>query len=88
VLHSYDERAPKLGRALVVVDDVGRETKGSFDEALCAFLDDASTRFVLTTNLDRAAFRARYEDRLIDRLNDCARAITAVGESRRKRGDF
>lgn len=84
VLHAYDDRAPKLGSRIVVVDDVGRETKADLDEALCAFIDDKDTRFILTTNLKREDFRKRYDARLVDRLNHCAIAITVKGESRRK----
>lgn len=85
VLHSYDENAPKLGRSLVVIDDVGRETKADFGEALCSFIDDTDTRFVITTNLKKDEFRARYDERLVDRLNDCARAVTVKNASMRKK---
>ena len=84
VLHAYDDAAPKLSKRLVVIDDVGRETKTDFEEALCAFLDDSDARFILTANLTRDDFSKRYDLRLIDRLNDCAVAATAKGESRRK----
>lgn len=89
VLHSYDEDSPRLGRDLLVVDDVGRETKPDFVEALCAFIDECGTRFILTTNLQREEFRTRYDPRLIDRLNDCAKAVSIKGDSmRRKDGGF
>src|SRR5690606_11973582 len=84
VLHAYDERSPKLGSGLVVVDDIGRETKADFEEALCAFIDDVDTRFILTTNLVRDDFRARYDSRLIDRLNHCAIAVSLKERSRRR----
>lgn len=85
VLHAYDANAPKLGEGLVVIDDVGRETKADFCEALCAFIDDKSARFVITTNLKKEDFRARYDERLVDRLNDCARAVTVKSASMRKK---
>lgn len=88
ILHSYDANAPRVGEDLVVIDDCGRETKADFCEAMCAFLDDTATRFVLTTNMQRDAFRAHYDERLIDRLNHCAKAFTVKGESRRMKGDF
>lgn len=84
VMHSYDENAPKLGLDVVVVDDVGRETKADFCEALCEFIDTHSTRFVLTTNLTRDDFKQRYDARLIDRLNHYAKAIAVKGPSRRR----
>jgi DNA replication protein DnaC len=85
VLHAYDANAPKLGEALVVIDDIGRETKADFCEALCAFVDDKSSRFVITTNLTKDDFRARYDDRLVDRLNACARAVSVKSPSMRKK---
>jgi DNA replication protein DnaC len=88
VLHSYDSEAPKLGCHLVVIDDCGRETKTDFCEALCAFIDDTDTPFVLTTNMQKEAFRKHYDERLIDRLNHCAKALAVKGDSRRKKGDF
>jgi hypothetical protein len=89
VLHDYDEKSPKLGSDLVIIDDVGRETKADFCEALCAFMDDKATRFVLTTNMQKEAFRAHYSDeRLIDRLNHCAKAFTVKGDSKRMKGEF
>lgn len=89
VLHSYDDKAPKLGTDLIVVDDLGRETKADFVEALCAFLDDHDTRFILTTNLQKDEFRTHYDPRLVDRLNECAKAVSIKGDSmRRKDGGF
>lgn len=84
VLHSYDERSPKLAKGVVIIDDVGRETKADFEESVCTFIDDRDTRFVITTNLTRDDFRARYDARLIDRLNHCARAVALKGASRRR----
>jgi DNA replication protein DnaC len=85
MLHSYDSEAPKLGRKLIVIDDIGRETKQDFCEAVCAFLDDSLVRLVMTTNLSRDEFRARYDERLLDRLNDVGVALTIKGESKRKK---
>lgn len=86
VLHQYDENAPKLGRHLVVIDDVGRETKAEFCEALCAFIDDFSARILLSTNDTKERFRSRYDVRLIDRLNEIGTSIGIKGESRRGNG--
>ena len=89
MLHKYDKDAPRLGDTLVVVDDVGRETRTDFEEALCTFLDDSGLRLVMTTNLTKDQFRERYGMRVVDRLLECGAALTVKGESRRKRqGDF
>lgn len=84
VLHAYDAEAPRLGGDLVVVDDVGRETKADFCEALCAFIDDHAASVLLTTNLKKDQFRERYDVRLIDRLREVGRAVDLKGESRRR----
>jgi DNA replication protein DnaC len=86
VMHSYDASAPSLGDDLVVVDDLGRDTKSDFDEAMCAFIDDRDTRILLTTNLSKEAFRERYDIRLIDRMGAIGVGVTLKGESRRTRG--
>lgn len=88
VLHDYDPNAPKLGTDLVIIDDCGRETKADFCEALCAFIDDTATRFIITTNMQKDVFKAHYDERLIDRLNHVAKAFTVKTGSRRRRGDF
>lgn len=91
MLHDYDVKSPKLGTDLVVVDDLGRrsETEGDFEEALCTFLDDREQRMVMTTNLTKEDFRARYGSRVVDRLLEVGHAISIRGESRRKHtGDF
>lgn len=89
VLHQYDDDAPRLGRDLVVVDDVGLETRPDFEQALCVFIDDYDARLVMTTNLTKEAFRERYGARVVDRLLECGSAITIKGESRRrKNGEF
>lgn len=89
VLHRYDDDAPPLGGDLVVIDDVGRETKTDFCEALCTFIDDYRARILLSTNDTKERFRSRYDLRLIDRLNEVGTSIGIKGESRRgKDGGF
>lgn len=89
VLHQYDEDAPRLGKDLIVIDDVGRETKADFCEALCTFIDDYRARILLSTNDTKERFRGRYDLRLIDRLNEIGTSIGIKGESRRgKDGGF
>lgn len=88
VLHAYADGAPKL-QPVVVVDDIGRETKADFTEALCVVLDDRSRLLLGSTNLHKLAMREHYDQRLLDRL--CARCIAfdVPGASLRPRaGDF
>jgi DNA replication protein DnaC len=85
MLHSYDAKAPHIGSALVVIDDIGRETKADFEEALVVLIDDHLTRFVLTTNLTVQELSARYGERLVDRLHHECQFIALSGTSRRRR---
>lgn len=82
VLHSYDPASPRLAPEFVV-DDMGRETKADFAEALCEVLDQGKHRMVITTNLTRAQFRERYDLRLVDRMNECCAAFDVPGKSMR-----
>lgn len=83
VLHDYDDKSPKL-RGLVVIDDVGLESRADFVTALCELLDRSGHTLIITTNLKRQTMRERYDLRLLDRLNDCARAIDLPEKSMRK----
>lgn len=88
VLHDYDEKSPKL-RSLVVIDDVGLESRADFTTALCELLDRSGHTLVITTNLVKKTMRERYDLRLLDRLNDTARAIDLPEKSmRRQDGGF
>lgn|GEM_PF-4626307 len=92
ILHAYDRDAPELCRR-VVVDDLGRETKPNFGEALCRLLDAADDGgnahiVLITTNLTREQIRARYEPRLVERLNQRCVAVDVRGKSLRRDGGF
>lgn len=88
VLHSYDEASPKLYKH-IVIDDLGRETKADFAEALCEVLDSPEPTVLITTNLTRQQLRDRYDLRLLDRLNDTCIAVDLPGKSmRRQDGGF
>lgn len=93
MLHDYDPQSPKIDDkvTLVVVDDIGRETKqAGLIEALCLLLDRRNLRVVMSTNLSKAAFREVYaEPRLLERLRESTYAadVRPVGE-RRPSGDF
>jgi DNA replication protein DnaC len=93
LLHAYDRDAPRLHRH-VVLDDLGRETKSDFAEALCRLLDpvDRSTRLphvvLVTSNLTRDQMRQRYEPRVLDRLGHRCVAVDVTGPSLRRNGGF
>lgn len=84
VMHAYDDKSPKLGHGFVV-DDMGRETKADFAEALCTVLDSGEHRMVITTNLTQSQMRERYDARLLDRMNELCVAFDVPGESMRPR---
>lgn len=92
VLHDYDPKAPRVGTAFVVVDDVGRHQRGTddLDEALCTLIDTSDARFVITTNMTRDEMRELFKGgALIARLRDCAWPITVPDRVWRKTGgDF
>lgn len=83
VIHAYDAKAPKIAKGMVVVDDLGRETKADFEEALVQLIDDTLTRFVITTNLTREEMVTRYGERLIDRLDAECLTVATSGKSMR-----
>lgn len=85
MLHAYDEKAPKIGTRMVVIDDIGRETKVDFEEALVVLIDDHMTRFVITTNLTMDEVSKRYGERLIDRLYHECEIVSLSGSSKRRR---
>lgn len=85
VLHDYDENSPKLNHGFVL-DDMGRETKSDFTEALCAVLDGGKHKMVITTNETKQQMRERYDLRLLDRMNECCVAFDVPGKSLRDQG--
>ena len=86
MLHSYDDTAPAIGRDLVILDDMGRETKASFQEALTSFLDSRLTPMIITTNDTLLTWEQRYDPRLMDRLSDEGERFVIAGDSMRQRG--
>lgn len=77
MVHDYDQHSPRLdGVTLVVVDDIGCETRPGFGEAWRRLLDYADVSLVMTTNLTKPEMRERYPDRrLLRRLLETTRAI-------------
>ncbi len=74
--------------ALLVIDDLGRETVSPWTlERLQGILDarwSNELRTVVTTNLDGAKFLNRYGDPIVDRLKDGMTYVEIQGNSRRR----
>lgn len=91
VLHAYDKDSPAL-HPYVVLDDMGRETKPDFQEALCRVLESAEDgvgrTLLITSNLTKEQMRHRYEPRLLDRLGHFCVAVDVRGPSLRRSGGF
>lgn len=75
----------------LVVDDVGAEysdVKGNFLAILDELIADRAANrrpMILTTNLDAAAFKLRYGERIADRIREVGRFVSIDGGSLRKR---
>lgn len=75
----------------LVIDDLGAEyadKNGNFGAILDELVSDrhANRRpMILTTNLDAAAFKARYDERIADRIRECGKFVSLTGASMRKR---
>lgn len=83
VLHAYDDRSPRIYRK-VVIDDMGRERKPEFADALCDLLDMPDVTILITSNLTTPQFKERYTDpRLLDRLNDSCAGVRIKSPSMR-----
>lgn len=87
----YDraERNAWLKAQALVLDDLGGEyvdTKGSLmadlDELVDTYYGDQRP-LLITTNLDREAFKSRYGQRIADRLRECGRWFSIASESLR-----
>ncbi len=93
MLHDYDPLSPKIGPnvRLVVVDDIGRESKqAGLVESLCILLDRRKLRVVMSTNLGKNDFAQVYKDeRLLERLRETTFAADVkAGGPRYAPGDF
>jgi DNA replication protein DnaC len=84
VLHQYDDDAPELGTQLVVIDDMGQETKADFALAMTMFLDDYGARLIITTNDLENVSAERYADtRLMERFKEDTQTFELTGPSMR-----
>jgi DNA replication protein DnaC len=89
----YDDGA--MGRLLqtgrLVVDDMGVEfidERGAYQSLLDEVINDryANRRpTLLTTNLDAESFKARYGERIADRIRECGKFVSVGAASMRKK---
>lgn len=72
---------------LLVMDDVGAETLAGVAPAMLDELMDvrygSGRRTVITSNLSGSAFKARYGERIADRIRECGIVETLTGSSMR-----
>lgn len=78
-----------LKQRLLVLDDLGTETgvdDKRWSTAFGSFIDHRQMfgKTIITTSLTREAMDLRYDERITDRLNDCAVLVTIVTESMRR----
>lgn len=75
----------------LVLDDLGAEyldAKGSFNVDLDELIDTyyAEERpLIITTNLQAAAFKQRYGERVVDRIRECGKWVDISASSMRRR---
>lgn len=89
--YARDERERWMGAAALVLDDLGAEYadgKGSFlvdlDELVDVFYGDCRS-LLITTNCGADAFKARYGERIADRIRECGVFFEWSGPSFRGR---
>ncbi len=87
----YDAEVELLGRCkALVLDDLGTEYadgKGFFQSNLDGLIDDRYSRklaTVITTNVPFDEFKARYQDRISDRLREAGQFVEVAGGSLRR----
>lgn len=89
--YDQDARENWQGRRAMILDDLGAEyldPKGSFLVDLDELVDHyyASKRYlIITTNCDKATFKNRYGERIVDRLAEAGTWIAVPGTSRRRK---
>jgi DNA replication protein DnaC len=76
---------------VIVIDDLGMEfddKSGSFRSLFDSIINarySAMRKTIMTTNLDAAAFKERYGERVADRIRECGKFIVCAGASLRKK---
>lgn len=89
--YDNDEMNRLLRAARLVIDDLGTEfqdSKGNFMAILDEVIDvryDHSRPTVVTTNLDAEAFKARYGERIVDRIRETGKFVSLDAASMRAR---
>lgn len=92
-INRYDEAQmrPLETCRLLVLDDLGQEfsdVKGSFAATLDGLINaryGAMLQTAITTNLTADDFKARYGERVADRIRECGRFVNVTGESMRRK---
>lgn len=82
-------RPLNLDASLLILDDLGaeRDADARFHEGLFRLVDARlDRRTIITANLAKADIRARYGERIADRLNHVGRAVEIGGKSLRRQG--
>lgn len=89
--YNQEQRDWWLSADALVLDDLGAEfvdAKGSFASDLDGLIDSFyadKRKLIITTNCDATAFKARYGERIADRIRECGKFITIGGESMRRK---
>ena len=89
--YDRDEMNRLLRADRLVIDDLGSEyadVKGNFNAILDELVSDRHGNrrpLVITTNLNGEAFKARYDDRIADRIREVGRFVSIKWSSMRKR---
>lgn len=90
--YDNDEMNRLLRASRLVLDDLGTEfqdAKGNFMAILDEVIDvryDHARPTVITTNLDAEAFKARYGERIVDRIREAGAFVSIPSSSMRTRG--
>lgn len=90
-LGPYSKEFESYTRGPVVIDDLGAEyadQKGFFVTMVDEIVDghhNSRTPLVLTTNLTAEDFKARYKERVADRIRETGRFVRVDGKSMRTR---
>ena len=89
--YDRDEMRQLLAQPALVLDDLGTEfvdNKGNFHAIVDELIDyryDYGLPLVITTNLSGVDFKARYEERIADRIRESGRFVEIAGDSMRRR---
>lgn len=87
--YDHEQRRKWLSAQAMVLDDLGTEyadAKGNFqvdlDELIDTFYGD-SKPLIITTNCSTETFKARYGERVVDRVRECGKWLSIASKSMR-----